>query len=375
MTLKEQIIAMKNELAGLKARIEADDAEAIERGTQLTAEIEAKEKELEAAEKKAALLNSIKKPGKQEEAGMTVMEEFVKKAAALKDGNRKAGVSAYFKAATDVVTSERISDYDRTVAPMPRRRAAADLFSNATISGNAITYFLQGAYEGTPAVTAEGAKKPQNSTPFDPVTLALSKIAAYIKETDEILLDNDFLASEVRDSLIYKIGTVEDAHVIGAIAGTSGILAGTYGSGSSSVAADMVDGILYGTRAVKQQSAYDASAIIMNPADFFTLLTAKDQNKQYYGGGYFQNSYGNGSYQSPYILWGVEVFESATVPAGTVLIAARQAVKVWRKGGLNVMLYEQNEDDALYNRVTLLGEERLAAAVTDLKGVFKLTAE
>lgn len=374
MNLKETLVSLKNELAELKTRIEADDAEAIARGVELKAEIEAKEKEIEAAEKKAALLNSIGEK-QEEDKPMTGMEKFLEDAKSVDKSVKGWGVSAHIKAATDVVTSETISDYDRQVAPQPRRRAAADLFSNATISGNAITYFLQGAYEGTPAVTAEGAKKPQNSTSFSPVTLALSKIAAYIKETDEILLDNDFLASEVRDSLIYKVGTVEDAHVIGAIAGTSGILAGTYGTGSSSVAADMVDGILYGIRAVKQQSAYDASAIIMNPADFFTLLTAKDQNKQYYGGGYFQNTYGNGSYQSPYILWGVEVFESAAVTAGTALIAARQAVKVWRKGGLNVMLYEQNEDDALYNRVTLLGEERLAAAVTDLKGVFKLTAE
>ena len=59
MNLKENLASLKNELAELKERIEADDAEAIARGVELKAEIEAKEKEVEAAEQKAALLNSI----------------------------------------------------------------------------------------------------------------------------------------------------------------------------------------------------------------------------------------------------------------------------------------------------------------------------
>ena len=42
---------------------------------------------------------------------------------------------------------------------------------------------------------------------------------------------------------------------------------------------------------------------------------------------------------------------------------------------MDVKLYEQNEDDAIYNRVTLLAEERVACAVVDLKGVYLLEAE
>jgi HK97 family phage major capsid protein len=255
------------------------------------------------------------------------------------------------------------------VAPQPRRVAAADFFANATISGNAIPYFRQGAYEGSPAVTAEGGKKPQNSTSFTPVTLALSKIAAFIKETDEILWDQDFLASEVQNSLIYHLGTVEDATIVSAVAGTSGIGAVTYASTE-----DLADGFIAGIMNVKQNSAYDASVVIMNPTDYLAALKAKDANKQYIGGGYFSGAYGNGGYAMPTSIWGVPVFCSSSITAGTAIVAARQAVKIWRKGGLDVKLYEQNEDDALYNRVTLLAEERLACAVVDLKGVCKVAA-
>ena len=366
MSLKEELKALQDQLDGLKERIEADDDEAIEEGEKLRAEIEAKSAEVERAEKKAALLDVIGKSEEpKEEKDMTIMEEFAAKAAEMTD--KKSGVSVHIKANTDVVTAPQIPEVDRSVAPQPKRIAAADFFSNATISGNAITYFLQGAYEGTPAVTAQGAKKPQNSTSFDPTTLPLSKIAAFIKETDEILVDADFLASEVRNSLIYRLGVVEDGTVVSTINGTSGIL--TYALGTNE---SLADGIISGIMAVKNASAYDAGVVLMNPADFLAAIKAKDGNDQYYGGGYFSGAYGNGALGVPTAIWGVPVFTSSSITAGTAIVAAREAVKIWKKGGMDVKLYEQNEDDAIYNRVTLLAEERLACAVVDLNGVCKI---
>lgn len=375
MNKTEMLNAKKAELAALAPDIENDVEGAFEKGAALKSEIEALEVEIKKDEEKTALLKSIgsAEPIKQEEENMNDLELFAQKCAEMTD--RKTGVTQHIKAATDVVTGETIADIDRQVAPQPTRRAARDLFTIAQISGNAITYFMQSTYEGTPAVTAENAKKPQNSTQFTPTTLALSKIAAYIKETDEIVTDAPFLASEVQNALLYHLGLVEDSTLIGAVAGTSGIQAGTYGSGSTSIASDFADGLLYAIKAIKGASAYDASAVIINPADMFALQTAKDSNLQYIGGGYFTGAYGNGQYTPVSAIWGVPIFESNAVSAGSALVVAKQAVKVWVKGGVDVKLYEQNEDDALYNRVTLLAEERIACAVKDLNGVYLLSAE
>ena len=375
MTLKEQLTEKKNALIELEPALKADNVsdETIAQGDELVKAIGELETQIEKAEKAAELLKNIGTAEDNnnditEETKMNELATFTKSAKEMTD--RKAGASIHLKAATDVVSSVQIADVDRSIAPQPDRRAAADLFSNATISGNAITYFLQGAYEGTPAATAEGAKKPQNSTSFSGTTLALTKIAAYIKETDEILYDEPFLASEVQNSLIYKLGTVEDAHVINAVGSTVGIGAETYDGTNVTFA----DGILASILKVKADSAYDASVVIVNPADLFTLLTAKDQNGQYYGGGYFVGAYGNGGVNIPASIWGVQIFTSSTVAQGSALVAAKEAVKVWKKGGLDVKVYEQNEDDAIYNRVTLLAEERLACAVVDLKGVVLLAS-
>ena len=377
MNKTEMLNAKKAELAALAPDIENDVEGALEKGAALKSEIEALEVEIKKDEEKTALLKSIgsAEPIKQEEVKMNALDTFVKNAQEVDRSQKGWSVNAHIKAATDVVTGETIADIDRQVAPQPTRRAARDLFTIAQISGNAITYFMQSAYEGTPAVTAENAKKPQNSTQFAPTTLALSKIAAYIKETDEIVTDAPFLASEVQNALLYHLGLVEDSTLIGAVAGTSGIQAGTYGSGSTSIAADFADGLLYAIKAIKGASAYDASAVIINPADMFALQTAKDSNLQYIGGGYFTGAYGNGQYNPVSAIWGVPIFESTAVAAGSALVVAKQAVKVWVKGGVDVKLYEQNEDDALYNRVTLLAEERIACAVKDLNGVYLLSAE
>ena len=376
MTLKEQLTEKKQALIDLEPMLKADDVseETLAQGDELVKSIADLEAQIEKAEKAADILKTI---GKAEETNtdstevktMTDLEQFTKSAKEMTD--KKAGATMHLKAATDVVTSVQLADVDKSIAPQPRRNAAADLFSVATISGNAITYFLQGAYEGTPAVTAEGAKKTQNSTSFTGTTLALSKIAAYIKETDEILYDEPFLASEVQNSLVYQLGKVEDATVIGAVAGTTGIGAETYDGTNVTFA----DGILNAILKVKSDSAYDASVVILNPSDIAALMTAKDSNKQYYGGGYFVGAYGNGAYGIPSAIWGVQIFASSTVTSGQALVCAKEAVKVWKKGGIDVKIYEQNEDDALYNRVTLLAEERLACAVVDKKGVVLLDAE
>lgn len=367
MTMKEQLAEKKAALLALKADIEEGNEEAIAEGEELSAAIESIKASIEQAEKAQALLEAIgtdEEPIDEEGNEMNGMTDFLKRAKEVNKNEKGWSVGAHIKAATDVVAAPQIADVDRSVAPQPRRIAAADYFSNATISGNAITYFLQGAYEGSPAVTAQGAKKPQNSTSFDPVTLPLSKIAAYIKETDEILWDTDFLASEVQNSLVYRVGTVEDSTIVSTIAGTSGILTVTVGSGEV-----LADGIIGGIMAVKNSSAFDASVVLMNPADFLAAMKDKDNAGQYRGGGYFAGLYGNGSYSLPTAIWGVPVFLSSAVTSGTAIVAAREAVKIWRKGGLDVKLYEQNEDDAIYNRVTLVAEERLAVAVTDLNGV------
>ena len=372
MTIKEQLAEKKAALVELEPQLKSEDvsAETVEQGETLVKEIAELEEKCAKAEKAEALLKTIGTAEDNndisEEKTMSQIEEFTKQAAEMKD--RSVGVS--MKAYNSVVTAPTIADVDKSIAPQPKRVAAEDFLSVATISGNAVTYFTQGAFETNSGIgtTAQNYKKPQASTSFTGTTLALSKIAAWIKETDEIIADAPFLASEVQNSLVYQIGKASDNFIINAIGSTVGIGAETYNGTTKTFA----DGILASILKIKEK--YDASVVYLNPADIYSLLSAKDSNKQYYGGGYFSGAYGNGALGIPASIWGVPMFASSQVTQGSALVVAKEAVKVWKKGGIDVKLFEQNEDDALYNRVTLLGEVREACAVVDLAGVVLLAS-
>ncbi len=375
MNLKKLLEARMKELADLNAELKSDKCsqESRDRATALIAEIEALKAQIAQAEKAEAILNNIGTNEEPEQEGKkSELEIFAQKAKDITD--KKTGARMHFeKAYNTVVTAPQIADVDRSIAPVGSRVSASSLFSEAQISGNAITYFLEGAFESQSGIgtTAQNGKKPQVSTSFAGKTLALSKIAAYVKETDEILVDAPFLVSEVHNTLMHQVGKAEDAFVINAIGNTQGIGAETYDGTTVTFA----DGILKSIMKVKSESAYDASVVILNPADIVTLMTAKDSNKQYYGGGYFVGAYGNGSYGVPASIWGVQIFASSEVSQGSALVAAHEAVKTWRKGGMDVAIAAENEDDFLYNRVTLRAEVRLATAVVDLKGVVLLAGE
>ena len=375
MTMKEMLVEKKQALVDLEPLLTAEDVseETIVKGEELVKEIGELEVKIANAEKASKVLESLgsteEKTNDMGEQKMSQMEDFTKKCAEMTD--KKAGARVHFeKAYNTVVTAPQIADVDRSIAPVGNRVSAASLFSEAQISGNAITYFLEGAFETNGAIepTAQNGKKPQASTSFTPTTLALAKIAAYVKETDEILADAPFLASEVQNTLMHNLGKVEDNYVINAIGSTVGIGAETYDGTTVTFA----DGILASIMKVKSDSAYDASVVVLNPADIVTLMTAKDSNKQYYGGGYFVGAYGNGAVGIPSAIWGVPVYASSKVTQGSALIVAKEAVKTWRKGGMDVSIAQENEDDFLYNRVTLRAEVRLATAVVDLKGVVLL---
>ena len=375
MTIKEQLEEKKAALVELEPQLKSEDvsAETLEQGETLVKEIAELEEKCAKAEKAEALLKTIgatdDNNDNSEEKKMSQIEEFTQKAAEITD--KKAGTRMHFeKAYNSVVTAPQIADVDRSIAPVGRRISAASLFQEAQISGNAITYFLEGAFEtnGGISATAQNNKKPQVSTSFAPKTLALAKLAAWLKETDEILTDAPFLASECQNTLMHQLGKVEDNYVINAIGSTVGIGAATYDGTTKTFA----DGILDAILKVKADSAYDASVVVLNPADVYTLLTAKDSNKQYYGGGYFTGAYGNGAVGIPSSIWGVPIYTSSAVSQGAALVAAKEAVKTWRKGGMDVAIAAENEDDFLYNRVTLRAEVRLATAVVDLKGVVLL---
>ena len=369
MNLKENLAALKEEMAELKERIEADDAEAIERGVELKAEIEEKEKEVEAAEQKAALLNSIGEKQEDDKVeGIKALDlEYLK--------SNRGSVQTFIKAATDTVTAPTIPTVSQRVAEIAYKLGVRDLFPEEAISGNSYTYFRMGAtdlpdsFDGT---TSQGNEKPQIHPTYTAVTAALVKKACHLKETDELLNDAPYLESVVRGRGVYELRKVIESYLVSTILGTSGIDV-TVNSGIS------FDNLLKAKMAVQGNTGHDADAIIINPTDLQTLLLTKDGSGgsvgQYLMGGPAYAPYGNGTYGAYLPIWGMKVVATSAISQGTALVGAfASCASIITKAGegFRVEVANQNEDDFVKNMITVRIEERLLAAVRLPSGFAKV---
>lgn len=274
------------------------------------------------------------------------------------------------------------TDIDTNIVTGFRRRLTiADLLGQGTLTGNALTYFIEGALEGDFTTVAEGATKPQIHY-ADPtaVTETLKKIAAFIKEADEMIDDLPFLASAINNRLLYNLFLFEEAQLLsgnGSGTNLTGLLnrVGVQALGSAgNDADDNPDWIFKAQTAVSTATGLDADALVINPTDYQALRLAKDANDQYYGGGFFFGEYAQGGIVQQPPVWGLKTVITPAITAGTVLVGAfAQAATLYRKGGVQVEATNTDQDDFVKNKVTIRAEERVALAVRQPTAFVKLT--
>ena len=278
----------------------------------------------------------------------------------------------FVKAASDVQMSpagavDFATTFDRNVVTAARTPLVIrDLFGAETISGSTLVYLVEGAMEGEPADTAEGAEKAQvHFADPTPKTVSLHKITEYIKESEEYINDYAFLASAVNGRLLYALGLKEQNYLVTKLLGTSGI-----GTGSITAAAtylDVCDEILKAAMDVQIASGYPADAIALNPADWFKIRTLKTTTNEYFGGGPF------GSQNVPNI-WGIPVCVTTSIAANKFAVGAfRTCGSVVQNGGVSVASTNSNEDDFIKNLMTIRAEERIELAVRRPAGFKVLT--
>lgn len=326
---------------------------------------------------------------KKEDAARTLGDHFIKSAgdlSILRDRSNSTVSATEFKSNTDTVTTAGdaltpvLTDVDKTVVHGKRDRPVlADLLGSGTISGNAISYFIEGAFEGDFGTVAEGAQKPQvhvaNPTA---VTDPLRKIAAWITITDEFLEDLPFLKSEIDNRLLYKLAIFEEKQLLsgdGMGNNIKGLLNRDGLQVDTAASIDEVpDKVFSATTKVSLATELTTDGVMINPADYEPIRLKKDGNGQYYGGGFFQGAYGNGAVMEQPGLWGLRTVVTPAIPKGTVLVGAfGLGGTVYRKGGVRVEATNTHADNFTTNKVTIRAEERLALAVRYPSAFVKLT--
>lgn len=349
MNLKEQLEAKKEELKSLDLTTE----EGIKSGEALTEEITKLDSLVKKAEEVAKVKESIGQVEKKEEEEM----DGIKSANLEELKTQKGSKSFAFKAYNDPETAPSVGVTSQKVVDAQPALGVRDLFGAEAISGNALTYYTLGSMAGSFGTVAQGGSKPQVNVAYDDVTVALSKIAGFLKETDELLTDAAFLESAIRGRGVYEFKKAVDAFLVDSLLAVDGIQ-----QGANSIS---FDNILKAKQAVRTSTGYAADALLINPADLETLLLTKDSNLQYLLGGPAYGSYGNGAYASNPRIWGLTVVESEAIEQGAAIVGAFKAGSsvVTKAGeGLRVEVSNSDQDDFIKNMVTVRIEERLALA-------------
>lgn len=363
-----------------------------------SAEVEDFDVKIERAAKSAALVTRIgainpAHEGKSDEQiamAKTLGDHFMQHAKSrlgeLRDQGSTTIAAPEFKAATDNqvtnggVFAPVLTEVDRTIVQGNRvRLQVADLLGSGTISGNAISYFVEGALEGAFTTVAEAGAKPQLHV-VDPtaVTDSLKKIAGFIKFTDEMVEDLDFYVSEINNRLLFELAKFEEQQLLNGLGTGSTVQGLLLRSGiqteTSASIADNADSVFRAMTKVGTGSGLDADGIVIHPTDYQNFRLKKDANLQYMGGGFFAGQYGVGGVVEQPPLWGLKTVVTPAIAAGTVLVGAlKQSATVYRKGGVRVESTNSHASDFTSNLITTRAEERIALAVRVPAGLVKLT--
>ena len=370
----------------LMEKLEA--AETVEEINEAKAAIVAEKERQEVIAEKSAILDSFKTAepveAKEEHEPKTLGDFAAKNLdlSAIRAGSAKSAGTGYgFKTYTDAQTSQTMLVTSQNVVDTAiRDLAVRNLYGAEKISGNSLKYFILGAREDNsapaPGTVSEGSAKPQFHIVESNATATLQKIAGWFYETDELLEDNAFLASALNARGLYELDARIEAYLLSTTLGASGINTATYAYGAKVSPDDVFKAMM----TIKTQSGLNADAIVMHPTDYQAVRLLKDGSGgtvgQYYGGGCFYGPYGNGNVDVQPGLWGLNTIVTPNITQGTILVGAfKQGASVITKNnaGARIEIVTGDHDDAIYNRVTVVVEERLALAVRRPKAFCKIT--
>lgn len=296
------------------------------------------------------------------------LTEGVDKLKALKEGSTK---SIAFSLKDAITMTQGDSLTGEVIAPTrvpgffhdPDRQVHVRQFlQTATTDSNIIRYVVEDDYEDGTDVTGEGSTKPKSSFELEAKDAPVVKIATHMKVSEEMLDDVAGLAGYITTRGTSKYRLKEDSELLYG-AGGSGQIEGltvAAASFSAALAGDAQNEYDVALDALAQLAGreYTATGIMINPVRWYNLLRAKDAEDRYI----LPDAVRFGV--TPPQIDGVPLIANTAINTDDFLIANfAQMATLYDRRGVNVRFYEQNEDDAIKNLVTVVIEGRLALPI------------
>jgi HK97 family phage major capsid protein len=225
-----------------------------------------------------------------------------------------------------------------------------------------VRYIQDNGGEGGPTTVAEGAAKPQIDRDLAVVDAPARKIATYFRVSEEMIDDIPYISSFLTQVGLEELRAVEDNQLLyGDGTGTNisgfntqgtAFAAGTSVIGASANEFDVLGAAKKQIRTAKINGPFTA---FINPVDYYNMrYKRKDTTNNYI----FQAPSLN-PLNAPLTADGIEIIENNSVTADTFFVFSRRAAQIFERAGVTVRFYDQDQDNAIKNLVTIVIEERL----------------
>ena len=257
----------------------------------------------------------------------------------------------------DVISIRRTSSDTVDYVKQTSHTNAAAPVAEATTSAAPTT----GASSGAALVKATGGGyKPEGAWAFQKVQATVKTIAEWVPATKRSIADMAQLEGLINDELRADLAEAEENQIVNGN-GTGENLTGitqTSGTQAQTFVTDIFTTLRKALTKVKTTGRTMPNAIGLNPTDVETIDLARENGTTgaFLGAGPFA--------MGPRTVWGVPVLESEAFTAGTAVVGDFRKAVLWDREQASISMTDSHEDFFVRNLVAILGEERVAFAVT-----------
>lgn len=377
MDIKEQVEAGLAKISEQIAQVEAKQAEEIRNvGTSHEETVSQMKNLVERADALKDRIDEMEKSSNRKESGSfknelaMELESHKSQLNELKTNGR--GFRMDLKVANDPMTTGNtytgeVIESDRLPGvyfdPDRATHVRQFLTQTSTTSDN-VRYVQETAYTDGTATQTEGSDKGISDFSLEAKDAPVRTIASYIRVSRQMLDDTAFLTSYINQRLPKKLFLEEDDQILygnGSGDNLEGItaVAQSFAAITGLSLVSRFDALVNSISQVRTDNGeYQASAIMLNPEDFYIMLVEKDNENRYY----FPDAVRFGG-QPPRVA-GVPVITNTAVTADDFIVGDfNLGATMALREGVSLQFFEQDQDNVIKNLVTVRVEERLALPI------------
>lgn len=251
------------------------------------------------------------------------------------------------------------------ITPAQQRLTIRDLLPQATTTSNLIEFASEATFTNnarpqgdTSPGGIEGEIKAESAMTFTLSNVPVVTLAHWIPASRQVLADASLLQGHISGRLLYGLRLEEEEELLtgtGAAGTINGLVnqatAFSYGVTNQTALDTLLKALLQ-----VSLSYYEASAFVLNPVDWTSMVLLKDTTGRYL----FADPQ---SMVDPRV-WAKPVVATPSMTQGRFLAGAfNLAAQIWDREDATIRISENVNDHFIRNMVAILAEERLALAV------------